>query len=68
MGVKGTCLHTKEIDTFMEGLDMDELIEEFVEKLRQCSGKNTVEIRIYVTSEGCDVNVVSSYKIGDWIV
>lgn len=52
----------------MEGLDMDELIEEFVEKLRQCSGKNTVEIRIYVTSEGCDVNVVSSYKTGDWVV
>lgn len=38
---------------------MNDLIEEFVEKLRQCSGKNTVEIRIYVTSEGYEVNEVA---------
>lgn len=38
---------------------MNDLIEEFVQKLRQASGKNTVEIRIYVTSEGYEVNEVT---------
>jgi hypothetical protein len=38
---------------------MNDLIEEFVQKLRQASGKNTVEIRIYVTSEGYEVNEVA---------
>lgn len=38
---------------------MNDLIEEFVQKLRQCSGKNTVEIRIYVTSEGYEVHEVT---------
>ena len=34
-------------------------VEEFVQELRQASGKNTVEIRIYVTSEGYEVNEVA---------
>lgn len=38
---------------------MNDLIEEFVQELRQASGKNTVEIRICVTSEGYKVNEVA---------
>ena len=38
---------------------MNDLIEEFVQELRQVSGKNTVEIRLYVTSEGYEVNEVA---------
>jgi hypothetical protein len=38
---------------------MNDLIEEFVQELRQASGKNTVEIRLHVTSEGYEVNEVA---------
>jgi hypothetical protein len=60
---------------------MNDLIEEFVQKLRQASGKNTVEIRLYVTSEGYEVHEVTRSPealknsaitmtniSGDWIV